>query len=389
MKCIGILGSTGSIGRQTVEVCRFLDYPVAFLTAKTSADLLFEQAKVLKPQVLVLEDESKAELLREKVKAAGLACRVEAGRRALIEVAKLPGVDMVLSSMVGMAGLEPTLAALESGIDVALANKETLVVGGDLVVKTARDHGAKLYPVDSEHSAIWQALAGGKKDALYKIFLTCSGGPFRGKKREDLAHVTAEEALNHPTWKMGGKITIDSATLMNKAFELIEACYLFDVDDRAVEVVVHPESIIHSMVEFNDHSVLAQLGVTDMRLPIQYALTYPERMDSLTPAFAPFSPKAHRLSFEPVDEETFPSIAWARQAWQKGQGTSIILNAANEVAVEYFLSGKISFVAIWEIIRHCLAKITAPKGFNLYNLEDILALDLETRREAGLRADRL
>ncbi len=379
---ISILGSTGSIGKQTCEVAEALDLDVRVLVAHSSVETIFSQAKRLDPDLVVLEDETAAKILADKCQAANLTCQVLGGRENVLEASRYEEVDIVVSSLVGMAGLEPTLQAIKANKTIALANKESLVVAGDLLLEEVDKHKVSLYPVDSEHSAIWQALAGGKASEVHKLFLTCSGGPFRGKKRADLFGIQAADALKHPTWQMGAKISIDSSTLMNKAFELIEACHLFNVPEDKVEVVVHPESLIHSMVEFIDHSVLAQLSFTDMKLPIQYALTYPERKESLTPAFDPFDPKYKNLHFEPVDEETFKAIQLAREVFRGGRHLPIIFNATNEIAVKLFLEDKIKYLQIIELIETALEKVTIDKSFNHYNLEDVLSLDQSTRQFA-------
>ncbi len=379
---ISILGSTGSIGRQTLEVCEHLGIRVACLTARQQLTLLFEQAKKFKPELLVLEDPSQADKLRDLCAQEGLRCQVKHGQEGLKAAASWAGTDTVVAAMVGMAGLEPVIAALEAGKDVALANKETLVAGGSLVMNLARAKACRILPVDSEHSAIWQCLRAGKEDELEKIFLTCSGGPFRGKTREELKSVSQKEALAHPTWKMGGKISIDSATLMNKGLELIEACHLFSCSEEQVEIVVHPESIIHSMVGFCDHSVIAQLGFPDMRLPIQLALTWPKRLPSLERAFDPFSEEASTLHFERADQETFRAIELARAASRDGRCLPIVLNAANEVAVHYFLNGKLSFLGITDITEQVMVKFSGSSADVTADLAAILDIDRKARHVA-------
>ncbi len=380
---VSILGSTGSIGRQTIEVCELLGIKMACLTARTSSDLLFEQALRVKPDLLVLEEEKQALKLQDRCEAAGLTCRVLHGREGLKAAASWDEADTVVAAMVGMAGLEPVVWALEASKQVALANKETLVAGGNLVMSLAKEKNRPILPVDSEHSAIWQCLRSGSAEEVETIFLTCSGGPFRGKLRAELETVTKAEALAHPTWKMGGKISIDSATLMNKGLELIEACHLFSCSEEQVEIVVHPESIIHSMVGFRDHSVIAQLGFPDMRLPIQLALTWPQRLPSLEPRFDPFAEEARTLHFERPDEETFGALALARAAQREGACLPIVLNAANEVAVHYFLNGDLRFLAISEITERVMAKFSNAPYEASMDLETILDIDRKARRYAG------
>jgi 1-deoxy-D-xylulose-5-phosphate reductoisomerase len=303
-----------------------------------------------------------------------LGIRVLGGRSGLSEIVDHPGIDLVLSAMVGYSGLLPTLRAVENGINIALANKETLVVAGDLITAAALNRGVTLYPVDSEHSAIFQCLAGEEDNRIEKIYLTASGGPFRGKKREELLQVSFREALRHPNWSMGAKITIDSASLMNKGLEVIEAKWLFGLEPSRIEVVVHPQSIIHSMVQFEDGSVKAQLGLPDMRLPIQYALSYPERFRSVFPRWDPAAQGS--LTFEKPDMETFRNLALAYKALEKGGNQPCVLNAANEVAVQAFLQEKVGFLEMSDIIARCMNKISfiaAP------NIEDYVKTDEETR----------
>lgn len=382
-KGIAILGSTGSIGRQAIEVCRALDLRVSVLAAGSSEEVMFEQIKACKPELAVLDDPVKASKLRSRCSEAGLKLRVEGGRQAVIDAARDESCDLVIAAMVGMAGLEPVLAAIEAGRDIALANKETLVVGGNLVMKKVREKGVRLLPVDSEHSAIWQCLAAGRDDEVLNVYLTCSGGPFFGRDRASLEGVTAEEALAHPTWNMGGKISIDSATLMNKGLELIEACHLFGLCEDQVEIVIHPESIIHSMVGFKDHSVITQLGFPDMRLPIQLALTYPKRLKSLERRFDPFAPEANNLHFYKPDEETFYALRLARTAQREGRNLPIILNAANEKAVGAFLDGKIAFNAITDICSETMDKLSALNADYTGELGAILELNEMAAKTAG------
>ncbi|MGF1638560.1 MAG: 1-deoxy-D-xylulose-5-phosphate reductoisomerase [Cyclobacteriaceae bacterium] len=373
-KNIAILGSTGSIGRQALEVAAANadKLEVEVLTAQSNAELLIAQAKAFKPNAVVIVDESKY----AEVKAAldPLDIKVYTGENALNAVVEMDTIDLVLTALVGYAGLKPTLRAISAGKNIALANKETLVVAGELVTRQARESGVNLYPVDSEHSAIFQCLTGEYFNPIEKIILTASGGPFRGKNREDLARVTKAQALKHPNWSMGAKITIDSASLMNKGLEVIEARWLFGLKSNQIEVIVHPQSIIHSMVQFEDGSIKAQMGLPDMRLPIQYALFYPERIVSDFPRFNFVDYPA--LTFEKPDLETFRNLAFAYAALDKGGNMSCVLNAANEVAVEAFLHEKIGFLEMSDVIEACLAKasfIAAPE------IEDYIHTDTETR----------
>lgn len=374
---IALLGSTGSIGTQALEV--IASQPEAFdvevLTAQTNADLLIEQAAQFRPNVVVIGNDN----LYDKVFAAldPLGIKVYSGASALASVVQMESVDIVLTSMVGYAGLLPTLKALEAGKPIALANKETLVVAGELVTRLATQNGVNIYPVDSEHSAIFQCLVGEFHNPIEKIILTASGGPFRGKNRDFLSTVTKAQALKHPNWVMGAKITIDSASLMNKGLEVIEAKWLFGVEANQIDVVVHPQSIIHSLVQFEDGSIKAQLGLPDMRLPIQFALGYPNRLKSEFPRFnfANFP----SLTFEQPDLETFRNLALAFEALDKGGTMPCIINAANEVAVAAFLEDKIGFLAMSDIIETCMAKVSFTQ---CPTYDDYVATDAETRRVA-------
>jgi len=351
---IAILGSTGSIGTQTLQVIEQHPdlFEVEVLTAGTNATLLVEQARTFLPQVVVIGDESKYQWVREQL--ARLPIQVYAGSGALAQVGTLSSVDMVVVALVGFAGLMPTMKALEAGKTIALANKETLVVAGDLIMDLARKKKVSVLPVDSEHSAIFQCLAGEDPHSVEKIILTASGGPFRGKNVEFLRKVTRCQALNHPNWKMGDKITIDSATLMNKGFEAIEAKWLFDIQPQQIEIVVHPQSIVHSLVMFRDGSLKAQMGLPDMRLPIQYALGYPNRLSNGFPRFN-FS-EYPSLTFEKADVEVFRNLALAFEAMHKGGNMPCIVNAANEVAVDAFLNAKIGFVQMSKVIEQTMDK---------------------------------
>lgn len=374
MKNISILGSTGSVGTQALEVVQANPglYKVLALSAQCNASLLISQALTFAPELVVIGDES--QYLTVKTALAGTAIRVLAGEAALCEAAALAGVDVVLTAVVGSAGLKPTIAAIEAGKDIALANKETLVVAGDLITSLAKKHGVKIIPVDSEHSAIFQCLVGEENEALEKIYLTASGGPFRGKDREFLANVTKTQALKHPNWVMGAKITIDSASLMNKGLEVIEAKWLFDLEADQIDVIVHPQSIVHSIAQFKDGSMKAQMGVPDMKLPIHYALAYPERIST---DFKRFNFLEYpELTFYPADNETFRNLDLAYTALRKGGNMPCIINAANEVVVNAFLQDKIGFLEMSEVIEKCMegiAFIEAP------GLENYLETDQHTR----------
>ncbi|MDB5261168.1 MAG: 1-deoxy-D-xylulose 5-phosphate reductoisomerase [Adhaeribacter sp.] len=377
MKKIAILGSTGSIGTQALEVIGA--HPDAFtvevLTAQNNADLLIRQAIAFKPNVVVIGNEQ----LYDSVFAAldPHHIKVYAGSNALNAVVEMDTIDVVLTAMVGYAGLKPTLRAIQAGKNIALANKETLVVAGQLVTELARQKGVNIYPVDSEHSAIFQCLAGEFHNPIEKIILTASGGPFRGKTESFLQSVTKAQALKHPNWDMGAKITIDSATLMNKGLEVIEAKWLFGLEYHQIEVVVHPQSIVHSLVQFEDGSIKAQLGLPDMKLPIQYALSYPNRLKSAFPRFD-FADYA-QLTFEQPDTKTFRNLALAYEAMGRGGNMPCVLNAANEVAVQAFLEDKIKFLAMSDLIADCLAKVAyiAQPSY-----DDFIQTDKATRLRA-------
>lgn len=370
---LSILGSTGSIGRQSLEVIAALGLSVGALTAHKSVALMEEQARAFHPELVVLTDEAAARDLATRL--ADTSVRVASGKSALMEAATLEGVDTVLTSVVGSAGLEPTLAAIQAGKDIALANKETLVCAGALVTAAAKRHHVELLPVDSEHSAIFQCLQGcADRGEVARLILTASGGPFYGKDRKALELVTYKEALKHPNWSMGAKITIDSATMMNKGFEVIEAMWLYDLPLEKIDVVVHRQSIIHSLVEFQDGAVLAQLGTPDMRLPIQYALTWPER--TAGPAQKLDLLQCPSLTFLPPDGENFPCLELARQAAGQGGVMPATLNGANEAAVALFLEGKIGF---YDIPRLCQAAMDAAPRVEMPTLDDILAADAQAR----------
>ncbi|MCB0516461.1 MAG: 1-deoxy-D-xylulose-5-phosphate reductoisomerase [Chitinophagales bacterium] len=360
---IAILGSTGSIGTQTIEV--IAQYPQLFeasvLTANTNADLLIQQAQTLQPKAVHIADGKKYKFVKDAL--AHLPIEVLSGTEALNEVAAYEGVDTVLTALVGVAGLMPTISAIENGKNIALANKETLVVAGELIRELVRQHGVNIYPVDSEHSAIFQCLTGESAQSIEKIILTASGGPFRGKSQAFLENVTKTQALKHPNWTMGAKITIDSASMMNKGLEVIEAKWLFGLKNEQIDVLVHPQSIIHSMVQFVDGSIKAQMGLPDMKLPILYALSYPQRYVTQFPRmdFRQFA----NLSFETPDTKLFPCLAIAYEAMEKGGNAPCIVNAANELAVSYFLQDKIKFVEIPKLIEYALNKVPAIAQPNL------------------------
>lgn len=346
-KGVAILGSTGSVGTQALEViASFPDqFELVVLTANTNADLLIDQAKKFQPNTVVIGDEQRYEEVKNALWEDDI--KVYTGDEALQQVVEMGEIQVVLTAIVGFAGLYPTLRAIEAGKNIALANKETLVVAGDLVTRKAKEKGVSIYPVDSEHSAIFQCLAGEYHNPIDKIYLTASGGPFLGKKRNELASVSAEEALNHPNWDMGNKITIDSATMMNKGLEVIEAYWLFGLNPEQIDVIVHPQSVVHSLVQFSDGSIKAQIGNPDMKLPIQYALTYPYRFPGETPRFDFM--QYSNWTFEKPDKETFRNLQLAYDALEMGGTAPCVLNAANEETVKLFLDGKISFLQIAEI----------------------------------------
>ena len=348
MKKIAILGSTGSIGTQTLEIVRTNgDLEVTALAAGNNIDLLEKQIREFKPKLAAVWKEERANELKDKIN--DLDVKVVSGMDGLLEVARQPESEILVTAIVGMIGILPTIEAINAGKDIALANKETLVTAGHIIMPLAKEKGVSILPVDSEHSAIFQSLQGGQQKALHKILLTASGGPFRGKKLEDLANIQVEDALKHPNWAMGRKITIDSSTMVNKGLEVIEAKWLFGVDVDQIQVVVHPQSIVHSAVEYDDGAVIAQLGLPDMKLPIQYALVYPERR----PMHAPFMDlfAIHQLTFEAPDTETFPGLALAYRAAREGGSMPTVFNAANEMAVKLLLQKKIRFVQIPEILE--------------------------------------
>jgi 1-deoxy-D-xylulose-5-phosphate reductoisomerase len=376
-KRLAILGSTGSIGTQALDVVAAnpAAFAVEVLTAQNNAELLIEQAAQFRPNVVVIANKDRYDAVFAALDP--LDIKVYAGDKAIADVVQMDSIDTVLTSMVGYSGLIPTLKAIEAGKQIALANKETLVVAGELVTGLARQKGVNIYPVDSEHSAIFQCLMGDFHNPIEKILLTASGGPFRGKSREQLLHVTKAQALKHPNWSMGAKITIDSASLMNKGLEVIEAKWLFGVNASQIEVVVHPQSIIHSMVQFEDGSIKAQMGLPDMRLPIQFALTYPNRLKADFPRFD-FT-KYPSLTFEKPDLQTFRNLQFAFDALERGGNMACIVNAANEVAVAAFLRDEIGFLQMSDLIETCMSRVTFTQQ---PTLDDYIETDAETRRVA-------
>lgn len=374
---IAILGSTGSIGTQALDVvAQHSDrFEIYGLSANNNVELLIEQARRFQPEMVVVANESKLEYLKQAL--SDLPVKVWGGSDAVSQMAQSGPIDIVLTAMVGFSGLKPTIAAIEAGKTIALANKETLVVAGELITELALKHRAPILPVDSEHSAIFQCLNGEGNNEIDKILLTASGGPFRHLSKDELKNVTKAQALKHPNWNMGAKVTIDSSTLMNKGFEMIEAKWLFGVQPSQIEVVVHPQSIIHSMVQFKDTSVIAQLGQPDMRIPIQYAFSYPERLKS---DFKPIDIfELSTFTFEKPDTEKFRNLAFAYQAIEKGGNFPCVLNAANEIAVAAFLEEKISYTAMSDIIEKTMQRasfIATP------SLNDYLSTDAEAREIA-------
>ena len=373
-KGIAILGSTGSIGTQTLEVISEHKnlFSVEVLTANNNCDLLIKQAKKYKPNAVVIVNRDKYYKVNSELSKLGI--KVFAGQKSLEQIVESEEINIVLTALVGYSGLIPTINAIKLGKKIALANKETLVVAGDLITKLSKEYNAPIYPVDSEHSAIFQCLVGENNNAIEKIYLTASGGPFRGKKAAELKTITKKQALKHPNWSMGAKITIDSATLMNKGLEVIEAKWLFNLKKEQIDVVVHPQSIIHSAVQFEDGSIKAQLGIPDMKLPIQYALGFPNRLKNNFKRFSFFD--YPNLTFEKADEKTFRNLSLAFRAMSKGGNSACILNAANEIAVEAFLNDKIGFLNMSDLIDNCLEKITFVKS---PTIEDYIETDQQTR----------
>ena len=372
MKKIAILGSTGSIGTQTVDILPSIDAEVVALTTNRRINLLEEQARALHPKMVCAMDENAAKEL--KIKLADTDIKVLTGMDGLIACAAESGADIVVTAVVGMVGLLPTMAAIKAGKDIALANKETLVCAGGLVMSAAKQYGVRILPVDSEHSAIFQCVQAAKGNPIDKILLTASGGPFFGKKIEEMRGMTREQALAHPNWSMGAKITIDSATMMNKGLELIEAMWLYDLPPEDIEIVVHRESIVHSAVEFADGAVIAQLGLPDMRLPIQLALTWPQRVPCKVPRMS--LAEVAKLTFYAPDYEAFPALNLAKHAASLKGDRGAVLNGANEAAVGLFLNGKIGFTDIAERVSHALEAIPYKKDITL---DDVLAADKAAR----------
>ncbi len=367
-KTVSILGSTGSIGTQALEVAEKHNFRITALAAHSSIDMLEQQTRKFKPEVVCIYNEDKFSEL--KTRLADIPVKVLCGMDGLCEIAALPQTDIVLNSVVGMVGLLPTLTAINAGKDIALANKETLVAGGKLVMSLAKEKGVQIYPVDSEHSAIFQCLQGNKRSQLSKIILTASGGPFYGRSYDELRSVTKADALRHPNWDMGNKITIDSATLMNKGLEFIEAKWLFDLTPEQIEIVVHRQSVVHSAVEYNDYSVIAQMGVPDMKIPIQYALLYPDRFECPTKQLS--LTDYGTLTFGKPDYETFKCLSAAIEAITRGGAYPCLVNSANEEAVRAFLHDEISFIEIGEIVSSVLENF---EYFEITCYEDVIRAD--------------
>ena len=372
MKSLTILGSTGTIGTQALDVVKNNDWKIVGLTANSSVDALTKQAKEFKPQAVAIADSTKEKELKDALFGTGIS--VFSGEEGVCKVAAMQNADTVLNSIVGIAGLRPTVASICKGRRIALANKETLVTGGEIIMKMISDNGVELLPVDSEHSAIFQSLVGSNHGEIKKILLTASGGPFYGKNVDELRKVTPAQALKHPNWSMGRKITIDSATMMNKGLEVIEAVHLFGVSADDIEVVVHRQSILHSAVEFIDGAVIAQLGTPDMKLPIQYALTYPDRVVSNEKKLNLF--EIGKLTFEKPDLETFSCLATCIDAIKTGGLKPVAVNGANEAAVDLFLNEKISFLQIGELVRKAMNN---QKEVASFNLEDVFNADKSAR----------
>jgi 1-deoxy-D-xylulose-5-phosphate reductoisomerase len=376
-KRIAILGSTGSIGTQALDVVRMHadKFEVEVLTAQSNAAFLIQQAKEFKPNCVVIGDESKLAMVRDALWSDDV--KVYAGSEALAQVTESETVDLVLTALVGFAGLKPTATAIQAGKPIALANKETLVVAGELITQLAQKHAVNILPVDSEHSAIFQCLAGEWNNKIEKIYLTASGGPFRGKSAEELKTVTKAQALKHPNWDMGAKITIDSASLMNKGLEVIEAKWLFHLRPEQIDVIVHPQSIIHSIVQFEDGSMKAQMGLPDMKLPIQYAMAYPMRISSNFPRFNFM--QYPQLTFEQPDRQTFRCLDLAFRAMHEGHAMPCVLNAANEIAVKLFLEEKIGFLEIAQLIESVMNESEKARPVDI---ESYIAIDSDTRKRA-------
>ena len=390
MRRLSILGSTGSIGKQTLEVARKApsDFTVEALSCGSDIDTLYDQIEEFRPKVCSVVNETRALELKERLKSSGIDTEVLCGKEGNITISTLGSIDTVVGAIVGFAGLEPVYHGILSGKDIALANKETLVAGGDIIMPLIREKGVAMLPIDSEHSAIWQCLKGEKRADLDRILITASGGPFRGMKREDLENVTLEDALHHPTWNMGGKITIDSATMMNKGLEIIEAHHLYGIACSKIDVVVHPQSIIHSMIRLKDGSVLAQMGKPSMVLPIEVALYYPERGPSIVTEFDPFAEGMNNLTFEPCDKEVFRLVDLAYETGDKGGLYPTVMNAANESAVMSYLAGKIRFLDIERTVFETVNKMDPVISGADLTIETIEQTDKEARIYADEIIDR-
>lgn len=381
MRRLSILGSTGSIGKQTLEVVRKApsDFTVEALTCGSDIDALYDQIVEFRPKVCSVVDDKKAKELSQRLKDAGISTEVLSGKEGNIACATLESSDTVVGAIVGFAGLEPVYHAVMSGKDIALANKETLVAGGDIIMPLIREKGVMMLPIDSEHSAIWQCLKGEKREDLDRILITASGGPFRGMKRSELENVTVQDALHHPTWNMGGKITIDSATMMNKGLEIIEAHHLYGIECSRIDVVVHPQSVIHSMIRMKDGSVLAQMGKPSMVLPIEVALYYPDRGPAIVKEFDPFEAGLSNITFEPCDTEVFRLVKLAYEAGSRGGLVPTVMNAANESAVMAFLAGRIGFLDIEKTVFETVEKMESGiSGMDL-TLEAVCQTDKDAR----------
>ena len=381
MRKLSILGSTGSIGKQTLEVARKApsDFTVEALSCDSDIDTLYGQIEEFRPKVCSVVNEKKALELSERLKTSNIYTEVLTGKEGNITIATLDSIDTIVGAIVGFAGLEPVYHAVLKGKDIALANKETLVAGGDIIMPLIKKMGVAMLPIDSEHSAIWQCLKGEKRADLDRILITASGGPFRGMKREDLENVTLEDALHHPTWNMGGKITIDSATMMNKGLEIIEAHHLYGIACSKIDVVVHPQSIIHSMIRLKDGSVLAQMGKPSMVLPIEVALYYPERGPSIVTEFDPFATGMNNLTFEPCDTEVFRLVKLAYETGDKGGLYPTVMNAANESAVRSYLKGKIKFLDIERTVFETVEKMDPIIKDSPLTIETIEQADSDAR----------
>ena len=381
MRKLSVLGSTGSIGKQTLEVARKApsDFTVEALTCGSDIDTLYDQILEFRPEVCSVVNEQKAAELSARLKGSGINTEVLTGSEGNITAATLDSIDTVVGAIVGFAGLEPVYHGILSGKDIALANKETLVAGGDIIMPLIREKGVKMLPIDSEHSAIWQCLKGEKREDLDRILITASGGPFRGMTRDQLESVTLENALHHPTWNMGGKITIDSATMMNKGLEIIEAHHLYGISCSKIDVVVHPQSIIHSMIRLKDGSVLAQMGKPSMVLPIEVALYYPDRGPSIVKEFDPFEAAASNLTFEPCDTEVFRLVKLAYETGDKGGLYPTVMNAANESAVNAYLAGKIKFLDIERTVFETVNSMDPIIGNMDLTVESVKQTDKDAR----------